>query len=287
MIKNFSTYWLPNMLEWRDFMIYIARSQGDRIFKLGGIIGDRSPWHGTKEDLQAWKEGHTGEGLVDAGMKELLLTGYMSMRARHIVATYLIYDLGVDWRLGAAHFEEHLLDYDPALNWVMWMQAPGLLGRGGRHQGLLQFSVKKSVASQKKQLSHHAPDREYMQHWLHDQHQDAAANSSSDHGALQERLASDQRLAIVQGESSTARSGRDDIEDNPESKSKRRARIGRFSGHSPVQFSEAAGKGKGRHRGGEHAADHCDFDIAKGSRKGRWRRREDKNSYYGSTALGA
>jgi len=85
MIKNFSTYWLPNMLEWRDFMIYIARSQGDRIFRLGGIIGDRSPWHGTKDDLQAWKDGCTGEELVDAGMRELKLTGYMSMRARHIV----------------------------------------------------------------------------------------------------------------------------------------------------------------------------------------------------------
>merc|ERR1711988_796555 len=185
MIKNFSTYWLPNMLEWRDFMIYIARSQGDRIFKLGGIIGDRSPWHGTKEDLQAWKDGRTGEELVDAGMKGLRLTGYMSMRARHIVATYLIYDLGVDWRHGAAHFEEHLLDYDPALNWVMWMQAPGLLGRGGRHQGLLHFSVKKSVASQRKQLDN-ASDREYIRHWLDDTHRGVATDCSSCQGARNE-----------------------------------------------------------------------------------------------------
>merc|ERR1712176_1264920 len=205
MIKNFSTYWLPNMLEWRDFMIYIARSQGDRIFKLGGIIGDRSPWHGTKDDLQAWKDGRTGEELVDAGMKELLLTGYMSMRARHIVATYLVYDLGVDWRHGAAHFEEHLLDYDPALNWVMWMQAPGLLGRGGRHQGLLHFSVKKSVASQRKQLINHAPDRAYIRHWLADDGRDAAAKSSLRLGAPQRRPASGHGAVLIKCDSTSAR----------------------------------------------------------------------------------
>jgi len=242
MTKNFSTYWLPNMLEWRDFMIYIARSQGDRIFKLGGITGDRSPWHGTKEDLQAWKDGRTGEEVVDAGMKELRLTGYMSMRARHIVATYLIYDLGVDWRHGAAHFEEHLLDYDPALNWVMWMQAPGLLGRGGRHQGLLHFSVKKSVASQRKQLSNHAPDNAYIRHWLVDNPRDVAANGSSRQGALHK-----QRMYV------------EFVEDVGKGKGKHR-------------------KGKGKvpweYRGDELADDHAADDVAKRPRKNRWRKME-------------
>merc|ERR1712151_714893 len=262
MIKNFSTYWLPNMLEWRDFMIYIARSQGDRIFKLGGIIGDRSPWHGTKEDLQAWKDGCTGEPLVDAGMKELLLSGYMSMRARHICATYLIYDLGVDWRHGAAHFEEPLLDYDPALNWVMWMQAPGLLGRGGRHQGLLHFSVKRSVASQRKQLSNHAPDREYIRHWLVDEVQ----------GALHERLATGQRAVFVREGDSTTKFAQGDTEDDNAEKAKRWARIKRFEDHLPARFSEEAGKGKGKHRGGKRADGKVADDIAKGPKKSRWRR---------------
>merc|ERR1712232_650429 len=267
MIQNFSTYWLPNMLEWRDFMIYIARSQGDRIFKLGGITGDRSPWHGTKEDLQAWKDGRTGEELVDAGMKELLLTGYMSMRARHIVATYLIYDLGVDWRHGAAHFEEHLLDYDPALNWVMWMQAPGLLGRGGRHQGLLHFSVKKSVASQRKQLNNPL-DREYIRHWLDDKSRDVAIYSSSCQGTLNEQHTSGQRSLLVRGGSSAA-----------VDEAKRRGRMERFREHLPVQSVDAVikgrgknGKGKGKHRGGEQADDHPADDVAKHPKKGRWRK---------------
>merc|ERR1719324_744345 len=137
-------------------MIYIARSQGDGIFKLGGIASDQYswPWPGTQKDLQAWKDGRTGEELVDAAMKELLLTGYMSMRARHIVATYLIYDLGVDWRHGAAHFEEHLLDYDPCSNWGNWVAAAGLTG-----QRINRFNTKK-------QLHDYDPQSEYVRHWL-------------------------------------------------------------------------------------------------------------------------
>merc|ERR1719213_1293846 len=78
----------------------------------------------------------------------------MSMRARHIVASYLIYELRVDWRHGAAHFEEHLLDYDPALNWVMWMLQTGVMGpKSGRSLGLSHFDAKRPYASQRKQLS--------------------------------------------------------------------------------------------------------------------------------------
>merc|ERR1712176_1044386 len=221
MIKNFSTYWLPNMLEWRDFMIYIARSQGDRIFKLGGITGDRSTWHGTKEALQAWKEGCTGEELVDAGMKELRLTGYMSMRARHIVATYLIYDLGVDWRHGAAHFEEHLLDYDPALNWVMWMLQTGVMGpKSGRSLGLSHFDAKRPYATQRKQLSNHAPDRVYIRHWLADDYTDVVASSSSHQGHLHKRLTRGHRGTAVQGGSSESRPTRGDKDQNRETTAK-------------------------------------------------------------------
>mmetsp|Transcript_28992 Transcript_28992/g.82904 ORF Transcript_28992/g.82904 Transcript_28992/m.82904 type:complete len:575 (+) Transcript_28992:69-1793(+) len=271
MIKNFSTYWLPNMLEWRDFMIYIARSQGDRIFKLGGIIGDRAPWHGTKEDLQAWKDGRTGEELVDAGMKELLLTGYMSMRARHIVATYLVYDLGVDWRHGAAHFEEHLLDYDAALNWVMWMQAPGLLGRGGRHQGLMRLNVKKTIASQRKQLYSQAADRQYVQHWLASG-RGAAANGSVCQEPRQQRPAPSQRQVIVRGGAKT-RSAPGDMEEDPSEKAKRWARMERFSEHLPTRVSEVAGEVGGNSRGSERADDRVTEGARRSHKKSRWGRR--------------
>mmetsp|Transcript_147451 Transcript_147451/g.260787 ORF Transcript_147451/g.260787 Transcript_147451/m.260787 type:complete len:549 (-) Transcript_147451:157-1803(-) len=254
--QNHGTYWFHNLLEWRDRMIYIARSQGDRIFMLGGIAGDQHswPWHGTKEDLQAWKDGRTGEELVDAGMKELLLTGYMSMRARHIVASYLIYELGVDWRHGAAHFEEHLLDYDPALNWVMWMLQTGVMGpKSGRSLGLSHFDAKKSYASQRKHLANHAPDRAYIRHWM-------AASSSLHPGRVRERLTLDQQALSVRGGGTASRRIQHDKNEDPETKVKRQAR--------EEQMSQGVGKGKGKHRRWEHA----DARFGGGPQKRRWGR---------------
>lgn len=153
-IKNKSTYWLIFELTWRDFFIYMALSQGDKIFVPGGVTGDRTPWLGSAEKLERWKEGKTGDPLVDANMRELGATGFMSNRGRQNVASFLIFDLSVDWRYGAAHFEEYLLDYDPCSNWGNWVAAAGLTG-----QRINKFNTKK-------QLSDYDPQREYVNHWL-------------------------------------------------------------------------------------------------------------------------
>merc|ERR1719433_823474 len=261
-------------------MIYIARSQGDRIFKLGGIAGDRYswPWHGTKDDLQAWKDGRTGEELVDAGMKELLLTGYMSMRARHIVASYLIYELGVDWRHGAAHFEEHLLDYDPALNWVMWMLQTGVMGpKSGRSLGLAHFDAKRPYASQRRQLSNHAPDRAYIRHWLVDDLRNVAASTSSHHGRQQKRLTCG---------GSESRQIRDDRDEGREAAAKHQPekdQFGDMGRKGRGKAKERVGKGRGKHR-------HCevgDACLADGPKKRRWGRQSEGTSYSELTLSGA
>jgi deoxyribodipyrimidine photo-lyase len=153
-VKNKSTYWLIFELTWRDFFVYMALSQGDKIFKIGGVTGDKTPWKGSLDKLRLWKEGRTGDQLVDANMRELAATGFMSNRGRQNVASYLIFDLGVDWRYGAAHFEEHLLDHDPCSNWGNWVAAAGLTG-----QRINKFNTKK-------QLSDYDPKREYVRHWL-------------------------------------------------------------------------------------------------------------------------
>merc|ERR1719399_1260763 len=132
----------------------MAKSQGDRIFKRGGVTGGRQSWSGSRDALQRWKEGKTKDPLVDANMRELKATGFMSNRGRQNVASYLIFDLGVDWRYGAAHFEEHLLDYDPCSNWGNWVAAAGLTG-----QRVNKFNTKK-------QLNDYDPSREYVDLWL-------------------------------------------------------------------------------------------------------------------------
>jgi deoxyribodipyrimidine photo-lyase len=72
--------------------------------------------------------GKTGMPLVDACMRELAASGFMSNRGRQNVASYFIHKLGLDWRLGAAYFESVLLDYDECSNWGNWVSAAGLTG---------------------------------------------------------------------------------------------------------------------------------------------------------------
>jgi deoxyribodipyrimidine photo-lyase len=75
--------------------------------------------------LEAWKEGRTGYPIVDAGMRQLRREGFMHNRARLLTASFLIKDLSVDWRRGAAHFLEWLVDGDIANNSGNWQWVAG------------------------------------------------------------------------------------------------------------------------------------------------------------------
>ena len=85
------------------------------------------PWtaehEGRDEIFEKWITGTTGYPLIDANMRELKLTGWMSNRGRQNVASWLALDARIDWRMGAEWFEFLLLDYDPASNWGNWVSA--------------------------------------------------------------------------------------------------------------------------------------------------------------------
>ena len=72
------------------------------------------------EDLAAWQQGRTGIPIVDAGMRQLLATGWMHNRVRMITAMFLSKNLLIDWRLGEAWFMQHLIDGDLAANNGGW-----------------------------------------------------------------------------------------------------------------------------------------------------------------------
>ena len=76
--------------------------------------------------FEAWRTGRTGVPFVDANMRELLVTGYMSNRGRQNVASFLVHDLGLPWTLGAEHFESHLVDHEPASNYGNWQYLAGV-----------------------------------------------------------------------------------------------------------------------------------------------------------------
>ncbi|MBP6675782.1 MAG: FAD-binding domain-containing protein, partial [Vitreoscilla sp.] len=87
---------------------------------------DKVKWeHGKHADalFAAWCQGRTGYPLVDAAMLQLLRTGYMHNRLRMVSASFLVKDLGLDWRRGEAWFALHLNDFDLAANNGGWQWA--------------------------------------------------------------------------------------------------------------------------------------------------------------------
>ena len=78
-----------------------------------------------QERFEAWTKGETGYPMVDAGMRQLLAEGWMHNRVRMIVASFLVKDLHLEWTWGAAHFEAHLSDFDPASNSHGWQWTAG------------------------------------------------------------------------------------------------------------------------------------------------------------------
>jgi deoxyribodipyrimidine photo-lyase len=156
--SNKSTYWVIFELIWRDYFKFFALKHGDAIFHLDGTAGrsgsGSSSWSTSTDLLTRWKEGTTGWPLVDANMRELAATGWMSNRGRQNVASFLALDLGIDWRIGADWFESLLLDYDPASNWGNWVAAAGV--NGGR---VNKFNIAK-------QSKDYDPTGDYCRHWL-------------------------------------------------------------------------------------------------------------------------
>ncbi len=125
--SNESTYWVFFELLWRDYFRLMGKKYGNRIFLKGGTQGKKLP-HLTDNRLmfEAWATGETGVPLVDANMRELNATGFMSNRGRQNVASFLVKDLKVNWQMGAEYFESMLLDYDPCSNWGNWNYVAGV-----------------------------------------------------------------------------------------------------------------------------------------------------------------
>jgi deoxyribodipyrimidine photo-lyase len=85
----------------------------------------RFPWRKDVDFLKAWQQGRTGYPIVDAGMRELWATGWMHNRVRMIVASFLVKDLLLSWRDGAAWFWDTLVDADLAQNTLGWQWTAG------------------------------------------------------------------------------------------------------------------------------------------------------------------
>jgi deoxyribodipyrimidine photo-lyase len=108
---------------WRDFYAQILAARPSAAWSDYVDRGDR--WRDDADAAQAWKDGRTGFPVVDAGMRQLQAEGWMHNRARLIVASFLTKDLALDWRVGARHFLDLLVDGDLANNNLNWQWVAG------------------------------------------------------------------------------------------------------------------------------------------------------------------
>lgn len=113
-----------NELIWREFFMQILWHfpHPERAFKRAY---DNIAWRDDEKGFQAWCEGRTGYPLVDAGMRELNVTGLMHNRVRMVTASFLTKHLLIDWRWGEAYFAQQLLDFELSSNNGNWQWASG------------------------------------------------------------------------------------------------------------------------------------------------------------------
>lgn len=153
--SNQSTYWLIFELIWRDFFKYVSLKHGNKIFQLKGILNKDLKWDRDDQKLQEWIQGKTQEAFVNANMKEIAATGFMSNRGRQNVNSFWAKELKQDWRIGASYFESLLIDYDVHSNWGNWMYNSGV-GNDPRDR---KFNIKS-------QADRYDPNNEYQDLWL-------------------------------------------------------------------------------------------------------------------------
>jgi deoxyribodipyrimidine photo-lyase len=154
--KNQSTYWMVFELIWRDYFRFVATKFRDKLFYPGGIRDERPQVLHDEARIEAWKDGRTGIPFVDANMIELRETGFMSNRGRQNVASFFVKDLRQDWRIGAAWFEQQLIDYDVASNWGNWAYVAGV-GNDPREERYFNMLT---------QAARYDPKGLYVQHWI-------------------------------------------------------------------------------------------------------------------------
>jgi len=157
---NEGTYWLWFELLWRDYFRLLHLQHGVALYRERGL--STRPATPTPDasaeriaNLTRWRHGATGQPLVDAAMRELLHTGYLSNRLRQVVASYLLNELQGVWRAGAAWFESRLVDYDVYSNQGNWLY---IAGRGTDPRGGRHFNLEKQTAE-------HDPDGVYRRRW--------------------------------------------------------------------------------------------------------------------------
>ena len=150
--NNSSTYWLIFELMWRDYFRFMFKKHQTKFFISSGIKENKKMNTNANATLIAdWINGNTSSDFINANMIELKLTGFMSNRGRQNVASYFCNELNLDWRIGAAYFEQQLIDYDVSSNWGNWAYIAGV---GNDPRGHRFFNIEKQANEYDKKMSY-------------------------------------------------------------------------------------------------------------------------------------
>ncbi|MGR5095899.1 DASH family cryptochrome [Vibrio maritimus] len=152
---NDSTYWIVFELLWREYFHWYGRRHGARLFAFSGIQNKSPLTSFYAQRFRQWVNGTTPFPIVNACMRQLKQTGYMSNRGRQLVASCLVHELSIDWRYGANYFQHTLIDYDVGSNWGNWQY---LAGVGADPRGHRKFDLQK-------QTQMYDPDGVFIRKW--------------------------------------------------------------------------------------------------------------------------
>lgn len=155
-LSNESTYWLFFELIWREFFRVTAAEQGIKMFRHNGLNNKKLYIRPIQHLVTAWMQAETGIPVIDACMKELSETGFMSNRGRQLTASFFVKDLLQQWWIGAEWFEHHLVDYDPCSNYGNWLYVAGL-GNDPREDRYFNQIL---------QAERYDPHAKFVKHWL-------------------------------------------------------------------------------------------------------------------------
>lgn len=110
---------------WRDFYGHVLAAFPETVHESMRHEFRSLTWRHDQDDLAAWQTGNTGYPIIDAGIRQLVAEGWIHNRIRLLVASFLVKDLLIDWRIGERFFRRHLLDADVAQNVGNWQWVAG------------------------------------------------------------------------------------------------------------------------------------------------------------------
>jgi deoxyribodipyrimidine photo-lyase len=174
-------------LIWREFFMMILFHHPNVVDRSFKKKYDNIQWINSKDHFQRWCEGKTGYPIVDAGMQELIQTGYMHNRLRMITASFLVKHLLIDWRWGERYFAEKLLDYELSSNNGNWQWAAGCGCDAAPYFRIFNPET---------QMKKYDRDKKYIKKWLPEYQEDTYIEPVVDHKYARERALSVYKEAL-------------------------------------------------------------------------------------------